>query len=1397
VVVDTIDDTPAPLARSLSDGVFPSVTLADLAHRSQSVVRQATGGQGGWDRSDFEPNNLSILFDSIVGYPPPVDLLRILPGNDLINNQPLAVILGQLYFRAKLMTNLPVFARWSVSKKSIWATKLNKFAEVLIAVLHRRATDRDWIDADLAVVNVFILLQCLPSTILLPLFNIRKESRPFVVRTPDGTRIHLFSSAVGSEMDATDVGDDGELFSTGAKTRPVPRSQHVGRSVRFNALESLDLEAGGKSILKAAYKALNDGRPERLVPILCGDGCAPRDVRTRDRVFSMLHSANSFPDLDEEGLLPLAFDDTLLKGVLLKQVKNLSSSLDAFGWSNSFLKGIFKSTLSISENLFAHAASVLAAAITSGELPPVLNFLNATGVLTPLNKQPVEKQLEDLRLGKDLQLRLTSQGTWLDKAAGRAVISSEPAMRATESLAPIQLGVGVSGGVEMKFAAVRTAHDCGMVIAAWDVVNAFFSVRREQMFMAVAHKVPEVYGNLLTSYGLVTPVIFSYEDEGVLVLEIMPSLEGARIGCIRASWLYCIVVQPVYELLSEEFDGVEIRAVIDDMTAMFEPPLDPGNADAWEDLYEKIWEFQERYRVLAGGLGLDLHPTKGGVLLPAHAPLPVRRQNLRIVQGLVEVGGAIGSKEFVDAFTATKEDQACKRIESILQISENHPQACMKLLTVSALHKLDHYLRLVPNRELAESFDRMISSARWRILTPAFAGAPPVMSPLQWAVADLLASNTISNGGCGQLQTALTSAVGAILHVHTALRDPFVAKLPATMRRSEQLAKSDLAQFLGLDSVDDHRTIGPLLHSSLAAMAGGGATLPFTHSRVKLQKIIVGAVMGDRAFELRTDMVRRTRAKAAFPSLADTTHLLAGMLRSQFGRNFDPDLSTPECRIDEPLKFIIFAREALGLVPLTLGAERLFDPVMGAEYSICKHSDVGFYNDSHGDHATSCEKHIALKYVNHTEMAVPYRKACARLGLLVSKPNPSTRELCKQFFTENQLRELLPKKPTKAALAIQEEALSVMVRLEDCGGDNLARETILREMLAVMRRAVVRDGGAILTLDALITDDDGNEAVVDQTIVHHTAKSHLPSSARWFLAMHDAEVEARALGSAVLPQNTRLISGPVVARENFKVAKYEPLMRLLKLLMVIGRREVMPNFFAPSYSSSGEFSDGVFRLCEFFVPTVYRRAVDVQSYSGVTPKEAVREFRQFYYNCTAASLAKCNANVLQWAALSAGAPLDTGLSGRAHWTLAPRGWGSGPRSGGGVGGRVCGGGSGKGSGMVGGKGRGRGRGSRGGTEGVAVGNVISSRSGGVVDGARRLGPVVFATGGSGTRRLGGRGKGVSVGGGNGGLSVVVGGDLDPESGMRVDPSTSVTPEGSAAALGAAEAATRAVDELEG
>ncbi len=114
-----------------------------------------------------------------------------------------------------------------------------------------------------------------------------------------------------------------------------------------------------------------------------------------------------------------------------------------------------------------------------------------------------------------------------------------------------------------------------------------------------------------------------------------------------------------------------------------------------------------------------------------------------------------------------------------------------------------------------------------------------------------------------------------------------MSKFLATVLLGEQQVKLDLVHFLSLDSVELHPVIGPLLHSSLATIAGCGATLPYIKSRprVKLQKIVVGAVMSVQAFELRKAIVSRARANKGFPSLANATHLMAGMLRSQFGRN--------------------------------------------------------------------------------------------------------------------------------------------------------------------------------------------------------------------------------------------------------------------------------------------------------------------------------------------------------------------------------------------------------------------------------------------------------------------------------------------------------------------------------
>ncbi len=73
--------------------------------------------------------------------------------------------------------------------------------------------------------------------------------------------------------------------------------------------------------------------------------------------------------------------------------------------------------------------------------------------------------------------------------------------------------------------------------------------------------------------------------------------------------------------------------------------------------------------------------------------------------------------------------------------------------------------------------------------------------------------------------------------------------------------------------------------------------------------------------------------------------------------------------------------------------------------------------------------------------------------------------------------------------------------------------------------------------------------------------------------------------------------------------------------------------------------------------------------------------------------------------------------------------------------------------------------------------------------------MVFVSGGPARRSLVGRGSSGALGGGSCGLGGVVGSGLDPESGMRVV--SSVTPWGSAVAIGATEAAYRAVEGSEG
>ncbi len=79
-----------------------------------------------------------------------------------------------------------------------------------------------------------------------------------MVHTSDGGRINLVSPAIDSEVETVVGGEDGGPIATEQIMRPGFHAQTDGRSIKFNTTESPDLETGGKSILKAAYKVLKE-----------------------------------------------------------------------------------------------------------------------------------------------------------------------------------------------------------------------------------------------------------------------------------------------------------------------------------------------------------------------------------------------------------------------------------------------------------------------------------------------------------------------------------------------------------------------------------------------------------------------------------------------------------------------------------------------------------------------------------------------------------------------------------------------------------------------------------------------------------------------------------------------------------------------------------------------------------------------------------------------------------------------------------------------------------------------------------------------------------------------------------------------------------------------------------
>ena len=115
-------------------------------------------------------------------------------------------------------------------------------------------------------------------------------------------------------------------------------------------------------------------------------------------------------------------------------------------------------------------------------------------------------------------------------------------------LSPLQVGVGVSRGVEAAVHATRClAASLGPneVLVKLDFANAFNSVRRDALLEAVAESLPEALPYIEMAY--VSPSHLGYEGT------VISSDEGVQQGDPLGPLLFCLAIHPILEGIQTDF----------------------------------------------------------------------------------------------------------------------------------------------------------------------------------------------------------------------------------------------------------------------------------------------------------------------------------------------------------------------------------------------------------------------------------------------------------------------------------------------------------------------------------------------------------------------------------------------------------------------------------------------------------------------------------------------------------------------------------------------------------------------------------------------------------------------------------------------------------------------------
>lgn len=175
------------------------------------------------------------------------------------------------------------------------------------------------------------------------------------------------------------------------------------------------------------------------------------------------------------------------------------------------------------------------------------------------------------------------------------IAATKISRRLVGTFLPLQWGIGSQGGPEVVAHAAhlftsRVEEDSGMAIQLVDFTNAFNSIRRRPIFLALERYVPSLVPWYRWCYGSASEIWFS---DGTPAAKCQTGVrQGDPLGCL----LFCLGIHQALQEAQETHPSLTILADLDDVTVM--GPI--AEMPAFLDTMARV----------TAPLGLSLHPEK-------------------------------------------------------------------------------------------------------------------------------------------------------------------------------------------------------------------------------------------------------------------------------------------------------------------------------------------------------------------------------------------------------------------------------------------------------------------------------------------------------------------------------------------------------------------------------------------------------------------------------------------------------------------------------------------------------------------------------------------------------------------------------------------------------------------